>query len=55
MDNLRTALAKSGDYITFVGHDRDKLVVRKADVIREDIIVSKLFDLRDYKSPLVAQ
>jgi S1-C subfamily serine protease len=55
IDDLRAALASSGTYITFVGRDRDKFVVRKADAIKEDAATGKQFDLRDYKSPLVSQ
>ena len=52
IDELMSVLVKSKDYITIVGHERDKLVVKKADALQEDAFVAKQFDLPNYKSPL---
>jgi len=49
IDELRTAILESDDYITFVGKERDKLVVKKEDAIKEDLAALKQFDLDNYK------
>ena len=52
IEELKATLAKSDEYIIIVGKDRDKLVVKKEDAIREDLILVKQFEISDYKSPL---
>lgn len=47
IDELKAILARSGEYITFVGKERDKFVVRKADAISEIETVSKQFDINE--------
>lgn len=54
IDELKDVLAKSGEYITFVGKDRDKLVIKKSEAIKEDAYAVSQFELLNYKSPLTA-
>lgn len=49
---LKEILSKSGEYISLVGKERDKLVVKKSESINEDIFAVKQFDLPKYESPL---
>lgn len=53
VDELKVALAQSGDYISIVGKDRDKLVVKKEDALREDGFAVKQFEITNYQSPLL--
>jgi len=52
IDDLKTILSKSGEYLTFVGKDREKLVIKKSETIREDTMAAEQFGITDYKSPL---
>lgn len=49
---LKAILSKSGEYISLVGKERDKLVVKKSESINEDLFAVKQFDLPNYESPL---
>ncbi|CAH6419405.1 Trypsin peptidase [uncultured virus] len=51
---LRNVILKSGEYLTFVGKDRDKFVVKKSDAIVEDIAALQQFNLENYKYILAA-
>lgn len=52
IDELKQTLGQSGDYIVIVGKERDKLVVRKEDAIKEDEFAVKQFEITNYESPL---
>lgn len=49
IDELRDVILKSGEYISIVGKEREKLVVRKEDAIREDLAALEQFDLTTFK------
>jgi len=49
IQELRDAIMKSGEYITIIGKDREKFVVKKENAIQEDMSVLKQFDLSNYK------
>lgn len=52
VDELKAVLEKSGEYITIVGRDRDKLVVKKTETKEEDTAAVKQFEIANYNSPL---
>ncbi len=53
IEDLKSILSKSGEYVSFVGKGREKLVVKKSEAIEQDILVAKKFDLINYQSPLI--
>ena len=53
IDELRDVILKSGKYISIVGKEREKLVVRKEDAIREDLAALEQFDLTTFKYLLI--
>ena len=48
IDELREAVSKSDKYITIVGKERDKFVVKKENAIKEDLSALKQYDLENY-------
>lgn len=53
IDDLKAALTQSGEYISIIGKERDKLVVRKENALREDAFAVKQFEISDSQSPLL--
>lgn len=49
ISELKTTILNSSDYITFVGKDREKFVIKKSDAIFEDLALLKEFNINNYK------